>query len=206
MPIVYGCDDRRLEQVKTRYGYVSNSSSSSFIILNWNSLDDDKKDMILNYRNCVRELWEKNKLPLSDEHGALHIDFRALPDCNPSSEFVETHSVEEIAQWLREHKDADRINELANELDFGWTDDYWRFREKNGNLEMTTSMDNFDFEKWMDYIGGIEYKWTGENLGFFDDEEIKLDTSLLERLADINSRRSMDDESDEGAEGLHQDA
>ena len=159
--------------MKRRNGYVSNSSSSSFVVMNWSSLDDDKKDMILNYRQRVRELWEKNGLPIITEHNASYIDMRSLPECNPSNEFIETHSVEEIAQWLREHSDAARLHELANDLDFGWTDDYWRFRERNGNLEMTASMDNFDFEKWMDYIGGVEYRWTGENFGFFDDEKLR---------------------------------
>ena len=102
--------------MKRRNGYVSNSSSSSFVVTNWSSLDDCRKDMIRNYRQCVKELWERNGLPLSDEHGSLHIDFRALPPSGPSGEFIESHTVEEIAQWLRDHKDEDRLNELANEL------------------------------------------------------------------------------------------
>ena len=192
--------------MKKRKGYVSNSSSSSFIVLNWNGLDDDKKDMILNYANRVRELWEKNNLPIGKDYNSFHIDYDALPKDEPSSEFVESHSVEEIAQWLKDNADKDNINQIASKLDFGWIDDYWRFREKGGRLEMTTSMDNFDMEKWMDYVGGIEYEWTGERFGFFEDEEIKFDPSILDRLADSNSRRNTNNESDEGAEGLRQDA
>lgn len=190
--------------MKRRFGYVSNSSSSSFVILNWSQLDEAKKSMVLNYRQCVRELWEKNHLPIKEECGSFFIDFKALPEHSPSAEFVESHSAEEISKWMREHKDAGELHELASKLDFGWVDDYWRFREKDGRLEMTTSMDNFDMGKWMDYIGGIECEWTGEDFGLFKDEQIEFDTSILDRIADSNSRRNMDDEDDEGTEGLHQ--
>ena len=71
---------------------------------------------------------------------------------------------------------------------------------------MTTSVDNFDMEKWMDYVGGIEYEWTGESFGLFDDEKIEFDSSILDRLAGNNSRRNMDDENGEGAKGIYQDA
>ena len=37
---------------------------------------------------------------------------------------------------------------------------------------MITDMDNFDMGKWMDYVGGIDYKWTGERFGLFDDEKM----------------------------------
>ena len=51
-------------------------------------------------------------------------------------------------------------------------DSCWRFREKDGRLEMITDMDNFDMGKWMDYVGGIDYKWTGERFRLFDDEKM----------------------------------
>jgi hypothetical protein len=191
--------------MKRRRGYVSNSSSSSFVILNWSELDNEKKGMVLNYGDHVLEVWKQNGLPIKKEHNDFHIDFDSLPKSELSSEYVESHSVEEIAQWFREHGN-DESDGLVERLDFGWVDDYWRFREKDGRLEMTTSMDNFDMEKWMDYVGGIEYEWTGERFGLFDDEKIEFDTSILDRIADSNSRRNMDDGDDEGAKGIHQDA
>lgn len=191
--------------MKLKSNYVCNSSSSSFVILNWSELDNEKKGMVLNYGEHVLEVWNQNGLPVKKEYNDFHIDFDALPKSGLSSEYVESHSVEEIAQWFREHGN-DESDGLVDRLDFGWVDDYWRFREKDGRLEMTTSMDNFDMEKWMDYVGGIEYEWTGERFGLFDDEKIEFDSSILERLADNNSRRNMDDENDEGANGIYQDA
>ena len=205
MSIVYGCDDRRLEQVKTRYGYVSNSSSSSYIILNWSSLDDHKKDMILNYTKHVRRLWDRHGIPVEQTNSNdAHIDMDAVRASFPPDDVID--DIQKNIQWHKEHEEEFKLSELAQDLDFGWLDDYWRFREKDGRLEMTTSMDNFDMEKWMDYVGGIEYEWTGECFGLFDDEKIEFDSSILDRLADSNFRRNMDDGNDEGTEGLHQDA
>lgn len=178
--------------MKKRHGYVSNSSSSSFVILNWSELDNEKKRMVLNYGEHVLEIWKQNGLPIKKECNDFHIDFDALPKSELSSEYVESHSVEEIAQWFREHGN-DESGGLVDRLDFGWVEDDWRFREKDGRLEMTTNMDNFDMEKWMDYVGGIDYKWTGERFGFFDDEN-------LDGLASNNCRRNMNDENNEGSE------
>jgi hypothetical protein len=177
--------------MKRRRGYVSNSSSSSFVILNWSELDNEKKEMVLNYGEHVLEVWKQNGIPIKKEYNSLHIDFDALPNKLPN-EYVENHSIGKIIQKFREHG-----NDESDRLDFGWIDDYWRFREKDGRLEMTTCMDNFNMEKWMDYIGGIEYEWTGERFGFFDDENMEFDSSILDMLAENKSRRNMNDENDE---------
>ena len=171
--------------MKERNGYVSNSSSSSFVILNWGSLDDYKKDMVLNYAKHVRRIWDRNGIPVEQTRpDDAHIDNMAMRIPLPPDDVID--DIQKNIQWQKEHEEEFRLSELAQELDFGWLDDYWRFREKDGVLEMTTSMDNFDMEKWMDYIGGIEYKDTGEKWGFFDDEEIDTSTTLFDRLAKGN--------------------
>lgn len=180
--------------MKRRAGFVSNSSSSSFVVINWSQLDEAKKDMVLNYMKHVRETWEKNHLPISNEPDA-HIDMENVPNPFPPDDVID--DIQRNVQWQKEHENDYRLYEIAQNLDFGWLDGGWRFREKDGVLDMTTSMDNFDMEKWMDYIGGIKYRWTGENWGLFPGEEFKIDTDFLKEL---------DKNADAGAEGLHQDA
>lgn len=133
--------------MKTRHSFVSNSSSSSFVISNWSALDDGKKDMVLNYAEHVRDEWRRNGLPISGSHGFDHIDLDAAKDLP---------------------------GDLARSLDFGWLDDGWSFREKDGRLEMVTMVDNFDMGKWLAHVGGISFEWTGESFGFFKGEEPEL--------------------------------
>lgn len=144
--------------MKIRSNYVSNSSSSSYVIYNWNNISDDKKQKILEYQVHAIEEWKKLGVKLIVEKGWVHPDYR------------KGYSEQDI--------DADGKIDIDSKYDFGWVekDICWRFREnkEKGILEMTTSMDNFDMEAWMDYLGEINYCYTGENWGYFPDEEIQI--------------------------------
>ena len=150
--IVLGGMERSMRR---RHGYVSNSSSSSFVILNWSELDNWKRGMVLNYGEHALEVWKQNGLSIRKECNGFCVDFDALPK----------------GDIFREHGNGETDRHM-DMLDFGLVDSCWRFREKDGRLEMITDMDNFDMGKWMDYVGGIDYKWTGERFGLFDDEKM----------------------------------
>ena len=162
--------------MKTRSDYVSNSSSSSFIIYNWAQVPDDKKRMILDYRKYAVEEWERLGVRLLKERGFVHPDYRNSGDAPCDGPIG-----------------PDGRIDIDSEYDFGWVENEiaWRFREtpEDGILDMATSMDNFDMEKWMDHIGGFKYRWTGENWGYFSDEEIKFAEGGLERLMELAGKK-----------------
>lgn len=155
--------------MKTRSSFVSNSSSSSFIIYNWSKLPDDKKDKILHYKEHVLDEWERAGVNFVYEKG------------------IGTHPV-----YNKYGEDSEGKIDVDSDYDFGYLDNCdWRFREKpeNGILEMATMMDNFDMERWMDYIGGFDYRWTGDNWGFFQDEEIKFNPNALDFLKQLEKKK-----------------
>ena len=135
--------------MKTRFGYVSNSSSSSYVILNWKSLDEDKKRMILEYYRYAYEAWKKAGVPI--EYNAVNTEITA-----------------------REQEWGDYDKQIDKSLWFGFIEasPSWNFREdeKDGVLDMWTSMENFEMDVWMDYVGGISYRHTGESMQFEPEE------------------------------------
>ena len=139
--------------MKTRNGYVSNSSSSSFVILNWSKLTDEQKQLILDYKRQALRVWSEKGIRL--RFGANGMMFE--PAYRKSNE---------------EYSEDDGILDIDDPLDFGMVEpNYscsWTFREdkKNGVLDMYTVMGNFNMDKWMDYNGCFEYRYAGDNPQF----------------------------------------
>ena len=120
--------------MKKREGYVSNSSSSSFVIINWSKLDDLTKDKVLNYPKYVRALWTWNGIPTDESNG--------LP------ESVRFDGIED-----------EELRNLAHELDFGWIDEgSWSMSESDDVLDLFTTMDNFDMGKWLAYLKTVKFR------------------------------------------------
>ena len=138
--------------MKTRISFVSNSSSSSFIIYNWSQIPEEKKQKILNYKKSVLEEWQKLGVKFKEDNS-----FGIRPIY---SDFAKDASSDGIC--------------MDSQYDFGYVGGRfdWKFRERkeNGILEMTTMMDNFEMDKWMDYLGGFDYRWTGDDCSFVNEE------------------------------------
>lgn len=65
--------------MKIRNGYVSNSSSSSFIIYDWFDLSEEKRQFVKNYRENVLKLWKEKNVPvIEDGDGFFHVETEQL--------------------------------------------------------------------------------------------------------------------------------
>jgi len=140
--------------MKIRISFVSNSSSSSFIIYNWSQVPEEKKQKILNYKKSVLEEWQK-----------LGVKFKEHQD--------NSFGIRPIYSDFGKDASSDGIC-MDSQYDFGFVGGIcdWKFRERkeNGILEMATMMDNFEMDKWMDYLGGFDYRWTGDVCSFVNEE------------------------------------
>lgn len=155
--------------MKSRISFVSNSSSSSFIVGKWDEIPDEKKEKVFYYFDNVLEVWREKGLPLNFERNCWHLDFDKIPE-------------------------SDR-KEILSEYDFGWLEkDGWRMKEfPDHHLELVTTVDNFDMGKWLGFLG-IPYQQAEDRLGLFSDEEI--DFSVPPDLI-MEKNRSSNDSADE---------
>ncbi|MBR4316804.1 MAG: hypothetical protein IKP65_07590 [Alphaproteobacteria bacterium] len=120
--------------MKIRQSYVSNSSSSSFVVFNWFDLSEDKRDYIKNYDVNALALWRKKKIKYDIE-----------PEL---SGFIKDFPMngEEYSYNHDNNKEK---------YDFGWINNScrWYFDEnkKRNVCVIECSMDNFDMKRWLQY-------------------------------------------------------
>lgn len=118
--------------MKTRNGFVSNSSSSSFVICKY-FLSEDQIIKIFNYYSIVEEYVKEHPLP---EKG--YYDYKEIP-----------------------------------EYDFTYYDStQWNIKESDTFIYGETSMDNFDFDQFLNFIGlnHVEKCW---DEGWSDEPSVK---------------------------------
>jgi hypothetical protein len=131
--------------MKIRNGFVSNSSSSSFVIHNWFDLSEDKRYYIENYDINALEIWQKKKIKYKKE--------------KELSGYIQDFP------FIGEEYYYDCEYENRQKYNFGWINNScrWKFikNEEKNECIVKTSMDNFNMELWLRYnkIDFDNYEW-----------------------------------------------
>lgn len=130
--------------MKVRTSFVSNSSSSSFIIFNWFDIPEEKRTSIMNYDESVWELWHKKKIKIEQwkDSSGYNKDYPFYGD-----EF------------------SSKDDQSKSKYNFGFINNSCRWYFNEYELENTcvvsTTMDNFDMGAWLRY-NNVAFEGTEE--------------------------------------------
>lgn len=133
--------------MKIRSIYVSNSSSSSFVVYNWFDIPEKKRKYIMDYDDNALAVWKKNNIPFKKPSWQKDTEELVFDD---GDAWEETIGNEYLSKDLQDEK-YEQIIRFA--FGFVFNDCRWYFEEnkKRNTCRVTTSMDNFDMGKWLKY-------------------------------------------------------
>ena len=120
--------------MKVRIGFVSNSSSASFLILNWFDLSPRKRAYIQNYDINALKVLKKHRISYTIEN------WEGFSKRAPfKGKVITTHNWPYSEEWYS----------------FGCLNDGSRYHftenKKDNTCLVDTSMDNFWMDKWLEY-------------------------------------------------------
>jgi len=115
--------------MKNRIGFVSNSSSSSFIVLK-DAITGKQKDMIVNFSE-----WAKFFIALDEE--------KNYKDAKEYATEMELYQSDEYSEQSN--------TRLKYKFEY-YDDGYWHFEETDDYIFGATTMDNFGMDEYFNYI------------------------------------------------------
>ena len=166
--------------MKVRSGFVSNSSSSSFIVLK-DSITAEQRDQILNFQE-----WVKVFIAIDEEK------WKDEPDIDDEDSDMEKYK-DGSPYWDQQY------NRLKYKFEY-YTDGYWRMNETDDYIFGATTMDNFGMDEYFKFIKVNDdfVRWddgwvdepSSRDLGFIHDAKQKYRKRKLDKVNKINENNS----------------
>ena len=124
--------------MKVRCGYVSNSSSASFVVYNWFDLSADEREYIRDYDKNALEVWQKKKIKYRTDED-LYGYIQDIPFCGE--------------EYYLNYKDNSK--KKIEKYNFGFINNNCRYEfvedKENNTCTISTFMTNFDMGVWLRY-------------------------------------------------------